>query len=74
MAHYNYDDEDDYDYDGEDDIQFMQKGSALRCATENDPRIHPCPTCGESNRLTLQDKRLGYQCDSCADRAERGYD
>jgi DNA-directed RNA polymerase subunit RPC12/RpoP len=35
-------------------------------------RIHPCPTCGEPNRLTEEDKRRGYQCDECADRAE-GY-
>ena len=33
-------------------------------------RIYPCPTCGEPNRLTAKDKRKGYQCDECADRAE----
>jgi hypothetical protein len=43
--------------------------SALRAG----PRIYPCPTCGEPDRLSLADKRLGYQCDECADAAERGY-
>lgn len=43
--------------------------SALRAGK----RVHPCPTCGEPDRLTLEDKRLGYQCDPCADRAE-GYE
>lgn len=46
--------------------------SALRAATKDNPRNLPCPTCGEPNRLTPADKRLGYQCDSCADLAERG--
>lgn len=31
---------------------------------------HPCPTCGEPECLTDADKRKGYQCDACADRAE----
>lgn len=44
--------------------------SALRRATSLNPRIHPCPTCKEPNRLTPKDVRLGYQCDECADRAE----
>lgn len=35
-------------------------------------REYPCPTCGEDNCLTAEDKRRGYQCDTCADRAE-GY-
>lgn len=26
-----------------------------------------CPSCNEPNRLTPADKRLGYQCDNCAD-------
>lgn len=72
---YRYDDE--YDgYDDGDGIEFADPGgrSALRAATKSDPRIHPCPSCGSPNRLTMQDVRLGYQCDACADRAERGYD
>jgi len=50
--------------------QFANPGgtSALRAGD----RIHPCPTCGEANRLTQADVRLGYQCDECADRAEGG--
>lgn len=44
--------------------------SALRAATNKNPRNLPCPNCGEPNRLTAADKARGYQCDSCADRAE----
>jgi hypothetical protein len=78
-----YDDDicDDYDDDDDDDgtgagAKFMNPGgnSALRCASTTNPRNLPCPTCGEANRLTPLDKAYGYQCDSCADRAERGYD
>lgn len=47
--------------------------SALRAASKQNPRNKKCPTCGEPNRLTPEDVRQGYQCDSCADRAERGY-
>ncbi len=43
--------------------------SALRAGK----RIHPCPTCGKKKALTAHDKALGYQCDSCADRAEGHY-
>lgn len=72
---YRYDDEDfdEPDWDGE-PIQFSDPGgnSALRAATASDPRIHSCPTCESSNRLTQRDVSLGYQCDSCADRDERG--
>ena len=75
-----YDDEDDdihYSYDDEDLIDgvgFADPGgrSALRAATDTNPRNLPCPTCGAPNRLTPLDKARGYQCDSCADRAERG--
>jgi hypothetical protein len=45
-------------------------GSALRAATRDNPRNLPCPTCGGANRLTPIDRARGYQCDSCADRAE----
>lgn len=63
-------DEDDFDAD----LRFANPGgnSALRAATPDDPRIHPCPTCLTSNRLTKLDVQLGYQCDSCADFNERG--
>lgn len=44
--------------------------SALRAASARNPRNLPCPTCGAPNRLTPADRRRGYQCDECADRAE----
>lgn len=46
--------------------------SALRAATEDNPRDQPCPKCGAPNRLTPADVALGYQCDRCAD-SEEGY-
>jgi predicted RNA-binding Zn-ribbon protein involved in translation (DUF1610 family) len=49
-------------------------GSALRAATPDNPRIHPCPTCGRDNMLTPKDVALHYQCDHCADAAEGGRD
>lgn len=63
----------DYDHD-EDSLDFAEPGgrSALRAATKNDPRDLPCPTCHAPNRLTRRDVALSYQCDACADRAERG--
>lgn len=73
-------DEDDHLYQGpgsddwDDGPDFQDPGgnSALRRATESNPRNLPCPTCGCANRLTPADVDLGYQCDACADRAERG--
>lgn len=74
---------DDYDrgFDGgdpDDDyrIDFADPGgrSALRAATRDNPRNLPCPNCGTPNVLTPADRARGYQCDSCADRAERGCD
>lgn len=67
----------DDDYDGPDDgddIEFAEPGgnSALRAATPNNPRNLPCPTCHAPNRLTPADRALGYQCNTCADRDERG--
>ena len=52
----------------EDRSMFRNPGgrSALRAGK----RVYPCPTCGRENQLTIQDKKLGYQCDRCADRAE----
>lgn len=44
--------------------------SALRAASKSNPRNLPCPTCEQPNRLTPKDRALGYQCDSCADKAE----
>lgn len=46
--------------------------SALRAASASNPRNLPCPNCGVPNRLTPADRARGYQCDPCADRAERG--
>jgi len=40
--------------------------SALRAGA----RGFPCPTCGRENMRTAADKKLGYQCDYCADAAE----
>ena len=77
-------DEDELDFDPRDDweddlidgVGFADPGgnSALRAETPDNPRIHPCPTCGAPNRLTPIDVARGYQCDRCADRAERGLD
>mgnify|MGYP000353679106 CR=1 FL=1 len=57
------------DYIGEDCFADPSGISALRAGD----RIHPCPNCDEPNRLTQADVLLGYQCDECADRMERGY-
>jgi hypothetical protein len=67
------------DYDDDDLIDgvgFANPGgnSALRAATKSNPRNLPCPNCGGKNRLTPIDVARGYQCDTCADRAERGFD
>jgi hypothetical protein len=72
-----YDDEDrdvDPDYEDEFGIHFADPGgnSALRAATDDNPRDLPCPTCHWPNRLTPADVQLGYQCDKCADVMERG--
>jgi DNA-directed RNA polymerase subunit RPC12/RpoP len=53
------------------DFQDPGGRSALRRATRDNPRIYPCPTCKEPNRLTKKDVALHYQCDHCADRAEQ---
>lgn len=57
-----------------DGVGFADPGgrSALRAATRRNPRNLPCPTCGRKNVLTPSDRAAGYQCNSCADRAE-GY-
>ena len=63
-------DEDEYLIDG---VGFSDPNgkSSLRAATESNPRIYPCGTCGEPNRLTPLDLKRHYQCDRCADRDER---
>lgn len=70
MRQYDNDDFDDgrTGYDGP---QFADPGG--RSALRSGRRIHPCPTCGRKNRLTAEDRRLGYQCDACADALEGGY-
>lgn len=72
----DYDDFDDGDFDdGDFDDDFADPGgeSALRAETPTNPRNLPCPTCGAENRLTPRDRALGYQCDDCANRDERGF-
>lgn len=44
-----------------------------KCGAQLNPRIYPCPNCGELNMLTPKDIALHYQCDHCADQIERGY-
>ena len=68
------------DYDDEyDDIRdremFADPGgnSALRAESRDNPRNLPCPNCGTENVLTPADRIQGYQCDRCADEAERGW-
>ena len=76
MPYFNSDDQDAGYYDPADDrdddfrIEFADSGgnSALRAGN----RVYNCPTCNAPNRLCAEDVRLGYQCDPCADRAERG--
>lgn len=67
-----HDDYNDYE-DSFDHNRFASKGSALYAADDNNPREFPCPTCERENALTLRDVQAGYQCDRCADRAERGF-
>lgn len=66
----------DYDDDLIDGVGFanLGSGSALRAATKRNPRNLPCPTCHRENVLTPADRAQGYQCDGCADAAERGQD
>ena len=64
----------DLDGDWDDRSEFADPGgnSALRASSKGNPRNRPCPTCKAKNRLTPKDVALGYQCDTCADRAEGG--
>jgi hypothetical protein len=67
--------DDDFDgYDDGDDFAEPGGNSALRAATPTNPRNLPCPSCHAPNRLTPKDRALGYQCDRCADRTEKGWD
>ena len=68
MSHDDYDYDQEYDYD----CEFAEPGSnsALRAATDDNPRDRPCPTCHWPNRLTSRDVQLGYQCNRCADACE----
>lgn len=64
---------DEYEEYGEyDDFADPGGESALRAATETNPRDQPCPTCGAENVLTRRDVQLHYQCNKCARRDERG--
>ena len=60
--------------DDDDRSMFAHPGgnSALRAETPSNPRNLPCPNCGRANMLTPADRARGYQCDRCADQAERG--
>ena len=72
----DYGDAHDYDNLDEDRSEFADPGgrSALRAETDDNPRNLPCPNCGTEDVLTPADRARGYQCDRCADRAERGDD
>lgn len=65
-------DDDDRDFS----CDFADPGgrSSLRAARKGNPRNRSCPSCKRRNVLTPADVELGYCCDSCADRAERGGD
>lgn len=58
-----------------DDIGFADPGgdSALRAASDDNPRNLPCPTCGTENVLTPADVARGYQCNTCARELEQGF-
>lgn len=70
----NFDDPMFDDVDLIDGVGFAEPGgrSALRAATKKNPRNRQCPNCGRKNVLTPIDVARGYQCDRCADQAERG--
>jgi hypothetical protein len=69
---------DDRTCDEDDDVEFTfadpSGRSALRAAGPGNLRDLPCPSCRQPNRLTPADRDRGYQCDTCADAAERGFD
>jgi len=59
-----------YDYDAYERQQMNFRDPGGRSALRAGKRVYPCPTCGRENQLTAKDKKLGYQCDRCADSAE----
>lgn len=69
----NYPEPRERDDDLIDGVGFADPGgrSSLRAATRTNPRNLPCPTCRQPNRLTPADRAAGYQCNTCADRAEQ---
>lgn len=69
-----YDDHQDYDRHDDRDAEFAEPGgnSALRAASKGNPRNLSCPNCKRRNVLTRADRERGYQCNTCADQAERG--
>ena len=71
-----YDEFEGYEYDRSDLVEAFADPygvSALRAETSSNPRNLPCPTCGQPNKLTPADRACGYQCNSCASRAELGW-
>ena len=62
------------EWDEDDRSEFADPGgnSALRAATKSNPRNLNCPACNGKDLMTAKDIALGYQCDACADRDERG--
>jgi hypothetical protein len=64
--------DDDRPDDGDPDFADPGGRSALRAARKGNPRNRSCPNCKRRNVLTPADVARGYQCDSCADAAERG--
>jgi hypothetical protein len=74
MTRFNEDTGEGYFGENEDCVDFADPGgrSALRASSNRNPRNLPCPTCGAKNVLTPADRARGYQCNSCADRAEGG--
>jgi len=63
-----------YEDDDRSEFEDPYGRSALRRSSRKNPRNLPCPTCKQPNRFTPADRAHHYQCDSCADRAEAGYD
>ena len=65
-VYYN-EDEDEVLEEADYDCVFTDPGgcSPIKTATPTNPRIYPCPTCGEENALTRIDIEFGYRCDSC---------
>lgn len=57
------------------EMEFADPGgeSSLYAATAENPRIYPCPDCGEPNRLTKKDVWAHHCCDACADRVGDEY-